>query len=187
MIPSNFSDPQESRPGLQGPSPATSSSSRFNTSLRRHASEPRDLIARVDAEVRDRIAEAVDSVCLGVMVESRRARGLPAPAPDSAHDRAEFNTDVETFLTRLGDKIISATLGEDQRRALALTVERTGQDRLTRLLAIQVSLAKLLPDYWQRFETVRAAHESGWSVGPTSTSGGDRSGWLGRLGRLLSG
>ncbi len=157
-----------------------SSGSPFNTSLRRDASQPRDLIARVDAEVRDRIGEAVDSVCLGLMVESRRAQGLPAPAPDSARDRVEFDADVETFLARLGDEI-PATLGEDQRQSLAIAAERAGQDRLARLLAVQVALAKLLPDYWQRFETVRAAHEAGRLAGAPPTSGGDRPGWLGRL------
>ena len=48
----------------------------FNTSLRRDPGEPRDLIARVDAEVRDRIGEAVDFVCLDALVQSRQARGL---------------------------------------------------------------------------------------------------------------
>ena len=34
---------------------------------------------------------------------------------------------------------------------------RASGDRLARLLATQVALAKLVPDYWQRFEDVRAA------------------------------
>ena len=163
MTSSNFSDPQH-----------------FTTSLRRDASQPRDLIARVDAEVSDRIGEAVDSVCLAAMVESRRAGGLPAPAPDSGRDRTEFDANVETFLTRLAHEI-PASLGENQRRALAIAAERPGQDRLTRLLAFQVALAKLLPDYWQRFEAVRATHESGRRLGASPTSSGDRPGWLGRL------
>ena len=55
----------------------------FNTSLRRGAGEPHDLIARVEAEIRDRIGEAVDFVCLEAMVDARRASGLPAPAADA--------------------------------------------------------------------------------------------------------
>lgn len=158
----------------------TSSGYSFGTSLRRDASEPRDLITRVDAGLRERVGEAVDSACLGLMVESRRARGLPAPAPDSARDRVEFDADVETFLARLGDEI-PATLGEAQRQSLAIAAERAGQDRLARLLAVQVALAKLLPDYWQRFETVRVAHEGRRLAGAPPTSRGDRPGWLGRL------
>jgi hypothetical protein len=158
----------------------TPSGSHFNTSLRRDPSQPRDLIARVDAGVRERIGEAVDSVCLEVMVESRRARGLPAPAPDSARDRAEFDADVETFLAKLADEI-PATLGEEQRRSPEIAAERAGQDRLARLLAAQVALAKLLPDYWQRFNAVRAVYSAESLAGATPTSGGDRPGWLGRL------
>ena len=151
----------------------------FNTAARRGAEEPRDLMARVDAEVRDRIGEAVDFVCLDAMVQSRQARALPAPAPDSEADRAEFDASVETFLGRLGDEI-SAALRAEQRRSFEIATARATGDPLARLLAVQVALAKLLPDYWQRFETVRAAYAA--DVGePPSASGGDRPRWLDRL------
>ena len=151
----------------------------FNTALRRGSGEPRDLIARVDAEVRDRIGEAVDFVCLEAMVQSRHARALPAPAPDSTRDRAEFEASVEAFLGRLGQEISSA-LGPAQRQSLEAAVGRASGDRLARLLAVQVALAKLLPDYWQRFENVRAAYaaEAGEAAPP---SGRDRPRWLDRL------
>ena len=158
----------------------TSSGFSFGTSLRRDSGQPRDLRARVDAEVRERIGEAVDSICLAAMVESRQARGLPAPAPDSARDRTEFDTSVDAFLSRLGDEML-ATLAEDQRRSVAVAADRAGEDRLMRLLAIQVTLAKLLPDYWQRFETVQAAHVTDGRADTPPTSGRDRPGWLGRL------
>ena len=150
----------------------------FNTSLRRGAGEPADLIARVDAEVRDRIGEAVDFVCLEAMVQSRRAGGLPAPVADSAADRAEFDGRVDTFLARLGDAMLPA-LDAEQQRSLAAT-QRVDADRLERLIATQVVLAKLLPDYWQRFEQVRVvyAQEAGE---PAPASGRDRPGWLDRL------
>jgi hypothetical protein len=136
-------------------------------------------MARVDAEVRGRIAEAVDFVCLEAMVRSREVRGLPAPAPDSASDRAEFERGVEALLVKLGDEIAAALDGE-QRQALGAAAGRAGDDRLARLMAVQVALAKLLPDYWQRFEGVRATWGAA-ATGPEPASGRDRSGWLGRL------
>jgi hypothetical protein len=150
----------------------------FNTSLRRGAGEPRDLIARVDAEVRDRIGEAVDFVCLESMVRSRSTAGLPAPAPDSERDRAEFDRRVEAFLARLGDTMVAA-LDAQQRQSLA-AAGRAGGDRLAHLIAVQVALAKLLPDYWQRFEQVRTAYAAE-TDGVSPPSGRDRSGWLDRL------
>lgn len=150
----------------------------FNTSLRRGAGEPRDLIARVDAEVRDRIGEAVDFVCLESMVRARTAAGLPAPEPDSTSDRAEFDRRVEAFLAQLGDAMVQA-LDAEQRRSLA-TADPHGGNELARLVDVQVALAKLLPDYWQRFEQVRAAHAAEPDA-RTPPSGSDRPGWLDRL------
>ena len=153
----------------------------FSTSLRRGGGEPRDLIARVDAGVRDRIGEAVDFVCLESMVQSRRAGGLPAPAPDNASDRAEFDQRVEAFLARLAEAM-TADLDADQQRPLEAAGRAAG-DRLAQLVAVQVALAKLLPDYWQRFERVRAAHATEVDA-VTPGSGRDRPGWLARfLGR----
>ena len=150
----------------------------INTSLRRGAGEPRDLIARVDAEVRDRIGEAVDFVCLEAMVQSRQAGGLPAPAADSARDRAEFDRRVETFLTRLADTMLAALDAEQQRSFTA--AGRAAGDQLTQLIAGQLALAKLLPDYWQRFEQVRVTYAAEAGL-PETSSGSDRPGWLDRL------
>ena len=138
-----------------------------------------DLMARVDAEVRDRIAEAVDFVCLDIMAQARQAHDLPAMTPDNAADRAEFDASVETFLTRLGDEL-PAALDERQRQSVEAAAERDGGDRVSRLLSVQVALAKLLPDYWQRFEETRAGYAAG-ATNPATASGRNRSGWLGRL------
>jgi hypothetical protein len=150
----------------------------FNTSLRRGAGEPRDLIARVDGEVRERIGEAVDFVCLESMVRARNDAGLPPPAPDSTRDRAEFDRRVETFLSRLGEAMI-ATLDAEQQRSLPGPSTASG-DRLAHLLAVQVALAKLLPDYWQRFEQVRIAYAAEPDA-PAAASGRDRPRWVERL------
>jgi len=150
----------------------------FESALGRGAGEPRDLLARVDAGVRERIGEAVDFVCLEAMVRSRRAGGLPAPAPDSARDRAEFDRRVETFLARLADAML-ATLDVEERRAIEAAGEAS-PDRLPALLAVQVALAKRLPDYWQRFEQLSASAAVDADRSEPS-SGRDRPGWLDRL------
>ena len=150
----------------------------FNTPLRRGAGEPRDLIARVDAEVRDRVGEAIDFVCLESMVHARRSSGSAAPVADSAPDRTEFDRRVDTFLTRLGDAMFPA-LDVERQRSLAAT-QQAGGDRLERLIAAQLALAKLLPDYWQRFEQVRVAYAQKAGE-PAPASGRDRPGWLDRL------
>jgi hypothetical protein len=149
----------------------------FNTSLRRGAGEPRDLIARVDAEVGERIGEAVDFVCLESMVNARTASGQPAPLPDSARDRAEFDRRVDAFLAHLADAMLGE-LDAEQRRSVEAAGAGDG-NRLSRLVAVQVALAKLLPDYWQRFEQVRAAQAA--TPDEPAVSGRNRPRWLERL------
>lgn len=150
----------------------------FNTALRRGPDDPRDLVARVDAEIRDRLGEAVDFACLESMVSWRRTRGQPPPAADNARDRAEFDRRVETFLGRLADAMVGA-LDAEQQRTLA-EAGRAAGDRLGQLIAVQVVLAKRLPDYWQRFEQIRDAHAAE-ADDATAPSGRDRPGWLERI------
>jgi hypothetical protein len=150
-------------------------SSPFNTSLRRGGGEPRDLMARVDGEVRERIGEAVDFVCLEAMVRTRATAGLPAPAPDSTRDRDEFDRRVETFLTRLAEALVPA-LDAEQRQSVTAPPS-AGADRLARLIDVQLALAKRLPDYWQRFEQVRAEY----AAEADAPSSRDRPRWLDRL------
>jgi hypothetical protein len=149
----------------------------FNTTLRRDPAQGPDLHARVEAELGARIAEAVDFVCLEAMVEERRARGLPAPAADSARDRAEFDAGVRDFLERLR-RDVAPDASEDLRRRVDDASRRApADDAVAALLAAQVALAKALPDYWQRFETVRGA----WTPGGAPASGGERRSVLRRL------
>lgn len=146
----------------------------FSTSLRRDSGQPRDLAARIEAELRERIEEAVDFACLDALVERRRARGLPAPVADSARDREEFTQSVRAFLERLRDAI-AVDLAPEQRQRVDAAARAAG-DETRRLLAVQVALAKELPDYWQRFEASRVSY-----VGAEPASGGERRGLLGRL------
>ncbi len=106
-----------------------------------------DLNTRIDLEVRARLEEAIDFVCLEALVERRRARGLSAPEADNPRDRAEYEAGVVAFL-RLLSRDVPAGLD-----AAAPAPARGERDEQSRLLADQVLLARRLPDYWQRFET----------------------------------
>ncbi len=156
----------------------------FSGAFRRDPNQPRDLHARIDAQLTERIEEAVDFVCLDALVQSRKARQLAHPVADSAEDRAEFEGNVHRFFERLEQRLLPLLTAE-QRRGLPAPDARGEQDRLV----IQVALAKALPDYWQRFDEVRAVFTadtvaSPSSVGRDTASGGKRGG---RLRRLLGG
>jgi hypothetical protein len=132
----------------------------------RHPDRSHDLSTRIEYEVRERLEEAIDFVCLDALVRARQERSLPAPAADSTADRAEYAQYVIAFL-RLLDAEIS----------LPDRAERAGNgDEQTRLVAAQVALARSLPDYWQRFEALSARF-----LADPVPSGGERLGVLARL------
>ena len=80
-------------------------SSFFGTSLRRDPNQPADLNARIEAQLRERLEEAVDFVCLEALVKRRQALSLPAPSADNTRDREEFTRSVHTFLAELASAI----------------------------------------------------------------------------------
>lgn len=143
--------------------------------FRTRPGQPRDLRALVDAEIRERIEDAVDHGVLDIMVEARRRRGRPAPAADSASDRAEFEAEVRALLEHLAAQLEPA-LDARQRDQADEALGRAGRDPMGRLLARQIALAKALPDYWQRFDTARQAYAA-----QRLQSGSERRGLLGRL------
>ncbi|MBI2160270.1 MAG: hypothetical protein HYU25_07830 [Candidatus Rokubacteria bacterium] len=158
----------------------------FPTSLRRDPGQPANLAARLDAQLRERLEEAVDFVCLQALVARRRALGLPAPAADSARDREEFRHGVRAFLEHLRGSV-PADLTPEQQRKVEVAAQDAG-DETARLLAVQVALARVLPDYWQRFEAGWTAWAGALSAGglggrpePPMYSGGERRSLLGRL------
>jgi hypothetical protein len=126
---------------------------------------PRDLLSLIDAELRERLEDAVDHACLGAMVAARRSAGAPLPVADDVRDREEFTATVRALLERLRDEI----------PADANEVVAQG-DEEGRLLTMQVGRAKTLPDYWQRFEAVRQRFTIEYE-----SSRGTRRGVLGRL------
>ena len=117
--------------------------------------EPPELGARIDAELRTRIEDAVDFACLDAMVRAREARGEAAPVADNPRDRAEYDARVKTFLARLATELLPQ-LADDERHRLEAASPRRYDDDVAAAIGVQITLARALPDYWQRFETVRA-------------------------------
>jgi hypothetical protein len=141
-----------------------------------------DLAARIDAELRARIEDAVDYACLEAMVKSREARGAPAPAADDPRDRDEYVSRVRELLERVRTTLV-ATLSPEQRAQLDVATKPARSQDMRAALDAQVALARQLPDYWQRFDEIRRQPpaESGSSSGP---SGRESRGLLDRfLGR----
>jgi hypothetical protein len=139
----------------------------------RHPDRSHDLRTRIDYEVRERLEEAIDFVCLDALVRARKARGLPPPAADSDADRTEYSAHVLSFL-KLLDTHLATNVADGPRRA---TQSPREPDERERLLADQLALAKSLPDYWQRFELMGARY----LAEPAPPSGGERRGVLARL------
>jgi len=131
----------------------------------RHPDRSHDLDTRIAHEVRERLEEAIDFVCLDALVCARQARGLPAPAADSSADRAEYTRHVLAFLRRLDAEVPAEA-----------TSRPRGRDDQEGLLAGQVTYARTLPDYWQRFEAVSERF-----LAELAPSGGERRGVLARL------
>jgi hypothetical protein len=146
----------------------------------RHPDRSHGLGTRIEMEVRERLEEAIDYVCLEALVQARRARGLPAPAADSAADRREYTEHVRRLLADL-ERDLTAHLDAEQRRRLP--APPAGADEEARLMSLQVALARTLPDYWQRFDAVRARY----LAEPAARRAADASGSEGRglLGRLF--
>jgi len=130
-----------------------------------------DLGARIDAELRARIEDAVDYACLNAMVRSRAASGARPPAADDPNDRAEYVERVAAFLEDLR-VALAGRLDAEARARLAPLVSTRAHD-LSAALETQVALAKTLPDYWQAFLEVRDPEPS--------ASGRERRGLFRRL------
>ena len=105
---------------------------------------------RIEAQLRERIEEALEMAALKLMVDARAQTGRPAPESTSPADRTEFETITAALLARLREQF-AADLPDEQRARLAQS-EAEAPDSSARLLAGQVFLARHLPDYWQRLE-----------------------------------
>jgi hypothetical protein len=128
----------------------------FGTSLRRNPADPRGLLERIDAVVRERLEEAVENVSIDCLVRLRKARSQPAPRAESAGDREEFQALVRDLLLHLRAGYLEGLAAEDLRR-LTEAERAPAADEVARLLEGQAALARALPDYWQRFEILRVS------------------------------
>jgi hypothetical protein len=144
----------------------------------RHPDRSHGLATRIELEVRERLEEAIDYVCLEALVRARQARDLPAPAADNDADRREYTERVRAFLTQL-ERELGGELDPEQRRRLA--AEPAPADDEGRLMSVQVGLARLLPDYWQRFDAARARFLAEAPSAPPAGSGSEGRGLLARL------
>ena len=137
--------------------------------------DPRGLGERIEAAVEERLEEAVEFVCMDLLVQLRRAHGGPAPVAKSASDRQEFQRLVGEWLLHLRGALLGG-LPREEVQKVSQAEEARGREEIPRLLAGQAALARTLPDYWQRFETLRVAFiEMRLSAPPASP------GFLGRL------
>ncbi len=118
--------------------------------------DPRGLGERIEAAVAERLEEAVEFVCMDLLVQLRRAHGRPAPVAKSASDRQEFQGLVREWLLHLRGGLLDGLPPEDVQK-VSQAEEARGREEIPRLLAGQAALARTLPDYWQRFETLSAA------------------------------
>ena len=135
--------------------------------------DARGLMERIQAQLRERIEEAVEMAALKLMVDLRAAAGRPAPESTSTADRAEFEAGSRALLAWLRDAYV-AELAPDLRTGFD-QAEETAGDGSGHLLSGQVWLARRLPDYWQRFEQYQLRYAAQRLADP----GGP--GWLKRL------
>jgi len=135
--------------------------------------DPRGLVERIEAQIRERLQEAVEMAGLKLLVDLRARHGRPAPDTSSEADRREFEALATDLLAHLRTAFY-VELSEESRRALEQAEARL-QSARERLLAGQVLLARRLPDYWQRLERHEAAYLKTRLDAPTA-----KTGWLGR-------
>jgi hypothetical protein len=139
------------------------------TGLRHGTDDPRGLIERIDAQLAERIEEAVEMAALHLLVELRKQHNRPAPETDSRADREEFHalaTDLLAYLGRVFEAGLEAGRRPELERARA-----AGSGPRARDLRGQIFLARQLPDYWQRLEVHRAAHAEAHLAAPPPPTG----------------
>ena len=93
---------------------------------------------------------------MDLLVRLRRAHGRPAPVAGNARDKQEYERLVSEWLLHLRAALLDGRPPEYVEK-VSQAEEARGREKIPRLLAGQAALARTLPDYWQRFETLSAA------------------------------
>ena len=136
--------------------------------------DARGLLERIEAQLCERIDEAIEMAALKLMVDTRAQAGRPSPESTSAADRAEFESTARALLIRLRERFLAelpVVLRPQYDQA-----EAAAADDAARPLVGQVFLARRLPDYWQRFERYQQADAQDRLADPARPGG-----WLRRL------
>lgn len=136
--------------------------------------DARGLLERIEAQLRERIDEAIEMAALKLMVDTRVQARRPAPESTSAADRAEFESTARALLVRLRERFLAELAVELRPRYEQ--AEAAVADEAARPLAGQVFLARQLPDYWQRFERYQQEDARDRLAEPAKPGG-----WLRRL------
>ena len=136
--------------------------------------DARGLFERIEAQLRERIDEAIEMAALKLMVDARAQTGRPAPESTSSADRAEFESTARALLARLRERFLAELPVELRPRYDQ--AEAAVADEAARPLAGQVFLARQLPDYWQRFERYQQEDAQERLADPARPGG-----WLRRL------
>ena len=136
--------------------------------------DARGLFERIEAQLRERIDEAIEMAALKLMVDARAQTGRPAPESTSSADRAEFESTARALLARLRERFLAELPVELRPRYDQ--AEAAVADVAARPLAGQVFLARQLPDYWQRFERYQQEDAQECLADPAKPGG-----WLRRL------
>ena len=131
--------------------------------------DPRTLSERIDAQLRERIEEAIEMAALELLVESRKRREAPAPEATSTRDREEFQRLAQRLLEHVDRSL--APLATAPPRSTGTTAA----DPVPALGRL-VSLARTVPDYWQRLDALRQEFAQGVLSGDAAQPG-----WLQRL------
>ncbi|PWU23801.1 MAG: hypothetical protein C5B48_07970 [Candidatus Rokuibacteriota bacterium] len=136
--------------------------------------DPRGLHERIEAQIRDRIEEAMEMAGLKLLVDHRARHGRPAPVTSSETDRRAFEALAAELLVHVRWAFY-ADLGANEKTELE-RAEAAGRSERERLLAGQTFLARRLPDYWQRLELHQAGFANAKLEAPSIESS-----WLRRL------
>jgi hypothetical protein len=146
----------------------------FRSAFAHQHRDPRGLVERIEAQIRERLEEALEMAGLKLLVQLRARDGRPAPEASREADRKEFEALAADLLAHLRTAF-HAEVREEHRRELE-QAEAGSRSERERFWAGQIFLARRLPNYWQRLERHEAAYVKARLEAPST-----KAAWLHRL------